>query len=126
MKQGLPYPRITEVSVFDGVITVPVGKKKTREIPVVMATRAAGIMHLEDPTQVGASITHSLLGMLVMDDDGDDAEVLDASLDLLLQGHTFSPVSVEEDDGAAQIRGSICSKELAKLFDGKPGKGPKK
>jgi hypothetical protein len=125
LMRDLPFPRITEVSVFDGVITVPVGKKKTLEIPVVMATRAAGIMHLEAENEVGASITHSLLGMLASDDD-DDLEVVDASVDLLLQGHIFSPVSVEEDDGPARIRGSICSKELAKLLDAKPGKGPKK
>lgn len=125
LQKELPFPRITEVSVFDGVITVAVGKKKTLEIPIVMATRAAGIMHLEAEDEVGASITHSLLGMLVIDD-GDETEVLDASVDLLLQGHIFSPVSVEEDVGAARIRGSICSKELAKLLDGKPGKGPKK
>ncbi len=65
LKQGLPFPRVTEVSILDGVISPKgKGKGKKAEIPIVMATRAAGIMHVEDLNAplVGASITHSLLG----------------------------------------------------------------
>lgn len=40
-----PYPRVTAVSVFDGTVTVARGKK-TVDIPLMMATRAAGITHL--------------------------------------------------------------------------------
>lgn len=117
MKMGLPFPRVTEVSVFDGQVKVGTRGKK---VPLLMATRAAGITHLEDlssnPPQVGASITHSALGMLTYDDDGHEARVLDGSLDLLLQGHIFSPKAVEDDPGAAVIRGTICSKDLYKLL----------
>jgi hypothetical protein len=125
------YPRVTEVSLFDGVITIEKGNK-TLDIPIVMATRAAGITHLEDlstmPPEVGASITHSLLGMVTYevdeDDKGDrDYKVLDGSVDLLLQGHIFSPVPVEEDPGAAVVRGSICSKDLYKQLNHKGGHG---
>jgi hypothetical protein len=125
-----PYPRITEVSIFDGKITVKQGGKK-REISIAMATRAAGITHLEDltttPPEVGASITHSLLGMVMYDADEDrkgdrDYEVLDGSADLLLQGHIFSPLPVEEDPGAARIRGSICSKDLYNQLNRKGGR----
>lgn len=131
LKQGLPFPRVTEVSVIDGVITVGKGKHGTVEVPVVMATRAAGITHVEDPTAplVGASITHSLLGMVTYEDDEDDAEVLDGSVDLLLQGHIFFPGTVEEDvddDGnnkAAVIKGTICSKDLYRLLKRKGRKG---
>jgi hypothetical protein len=113
------HPRVTEVSIFDGVITVDSGRR-SKEIPIVMATRAAGITHLEDLTAplVGASITHSLLGMVTYKVDGDeeegdhDAKVLNGSADLLLQGHIFYPGSVEDDPGAAVIKGSICSKDL--------------
>ena len=117
-----PYPRVTEVSVLDGVITVERGKGKVVDIPVVMATRAAGITHLEslDPPQVGASVTHSLLGMVtyeVEDDDEIEAKALDGSLDVLLQGHIFFPDTVENDPGAARIRGAICSKDLYKLLN---------
>ncbi len=120
LSKGLPFPRITEVSVLDGVITVDNGKR-TQQVPIVMATRAAGIMHLEDVSAplVGASITHSLLGMVTYEEEGDrDSKVLDGSADLLLQGHIFFPGTVEEDvdpDGnneAAVIKGSICSKDL--------------
>ena len=117
------------------MVTVTRGKK-TYDIPLVMATRAAGITHLEvfDPefpenTQVGASITHSSLGMVTYDsDDGDDVKVLDGSLDLLLQGHIFSPKSVDEDPGAARIKGVVCSKDLHDLLkrphkEKKHGKG---
>jgi hypothetical protein len=133
LSQGLPFPRVTEVSVLDGVITVAKGKNKTLEVPVVMATRAAGIMHLEslDPaaTEVGASITHSLLGMVTYEEDEEEAEVLEGSLDLLLQGHIFSPHPVEEDlkpDGsnaAAVIKGTICSEDLSRLLKRKGRKG---
>ncbi len=56
----------------------------------------------------------------------DDARVLDASADLLLQGHIFFPGTVEEDDEAAIIKGVVCSEELYKLLNGrgkKEGKG---
>ena len=135
LSQGLPYPRVTEVSIFDGVISVDKGRN-TKQVPIVMATRAAGITHLEvlDPPQVGASITHSLLGLATYHTDdeesgyGDndthrDIKVLDGSVDLLLQGHIFYPGTVEEDPGAAVIRGSICSKDLYKLLNRKGGQG---
>lgn len=122
-----PYPRVTEVSVFDGEIAVSRGKK-TRNIPIVMATRAAGITHIESldftAPQVGASITHSLLGMVVHDGEGDDARVLDGSVDLLLQGHIFFPDTVANDPKAARIKGSICSEDLYRLLN-KRGKGRK-
>ena len=127
-----PYPRLTEVSVFDGVISVR-GKGKKAEIPVVMATRAAGITHLEDltkdPPLVGASVTHTLLGMVVYEEDDDEVEdvvILDASADLLLQGHIFSPVAVEDDPGAAVIKGVVCSEELYELVNEKGNKKAKK
>ncbi|MEJ2323013.1 MAG: hypothetical protein P8Z31_12015, partial [Gammaproteobacteria bacterium] len=126
LSKGLPFPRVTEVSIFDGVISVGKGKQ-LREVPVVLATRAAGIMHLEDlttdPPEVGASVTHSLLGMATYDadEDGDDYKVLEGTADLLLQGHIFSPMPVEEDPGAARIRGSICSKDLYKRLNRKGG-----
>ena len=142
--KGLPFPRVTEVSVLDGIITVDKGNGKTADVPVVMATRAAGIMHLEDieAPLVGGSITHSLLGLVtyeleddeVADDAMEDVTDLGGSLDLLLQGHIFFPGSVEEDvdpdtgkNEAAVIKGSICSKKLHKLLNrgnkkgGKPG-----
>ena len=122
-----PYPRVTEVSVFDGVITVDKGNGKTADVPIVMATRAAGITHLEalDPPQVGASVTHSLLGMLTYEADDDeieddameDVKDLGGSLDLLLQGHIFFPADVEDDPGAARIKGTICSKKLHRLLN---------
>jgi hypothetical protein len=122
-----PYPRVTEVSIFDGVITVERGNGKVVDVPVLMATRAAGITHLEglDPPQVGASVTHSLLGLLtyeIDDDEVESVEQLDGSLDALLQGHIFFPVSVEDDPGAARVRGALCSKDLYKLLNrrGKP------
>jgi hypothetical protein len=117
-----PYPRVTEVSVFDGVITVEKNKNKTVEVPIVMATRAAGITQLEslDPPQVGASITHSLLGLVTYDlnNDKKPRKVLSGSLDALLQGHIFYPDAVENDPGPARVRGSICSKDLYNLLNG--------
>jgi hypothetical protein len=125
LAQGLPYPRVTEVSVFDGVVSVAKGKGKTEEIPLIMATHAAGIMHLEilDPVapQVGASVTHSLLGLAAVEDE-DDLEVMNGSADLLLQGHIFSPKTVEDDPGAAVIKGSICSKKLYQKLNPRRGR----
>jgi hypothetical protein len=132
----LPFPRVTEVSVFDGAITVERGNK-TVDVPIVLATRAAGITHVENPdpmaAEVGASITHSLLGMVTYeadDDEGDrDTKELDGSADLLLQGHIFYPGPVEEDltpDGrnaAAVIKGSICSKDLYKKLNRRGRRG---
>jgi hypothetical protein len=121
--QGLPYPRVTEVSIFDGMINVEKNTNNAKVIPVVMATRAAGITHLENlstnPPLVGASITHSLLGLVVpgSDKNSRNAKVLTGSADLLLQGHIFAPVEVADDAGAAVIRGSICSKDLYKLLN---------
>ena len=137
LAKGLPFPRITEVSVLDGVISGK-GKGKMADIPIVMATRAAGIMHIEDLSAplVGASITHSLLGMVTYEDgDGEDhgLRVLDASADLLLQGHIFFPGTVEEDvdpdtgaNEAAVIKGVVCSEELYKLVNEKGKKNAKK
>ena len=89
-----------------------------------MATRAAGLTHLEDmlsdPPKVGASITLSLLGMVTYDADDDDdrdVNVLDGSADMLLHGHIFSPKPVSEDPGAAVIKGSICSEDLYKQLN---------
>ena len=131
MMMGLPFPRITEVSVFDGAVTVGKGRR-ARQVPIVMATRAAGITHLEDLSKplVGASVTHSLLGMVTYkmdkDEDGHDYKVLDGSADLLLQGHIFFPGTVEEDvdpetgaNEAAVIKGSICSEDLYKQLNRK-------
>jgi len=136
LNQGLPYPRVTEVSIFDGMISVEKNNNKTKVIPVVMATRAAGITHLEDlstnPPLVGASITHSLLGLVVPDSDTNEssggknhrkAEVLEGSADLLLQGHIFAPVEVADDPGAAVIKGAICSEDLYKRLNRKGGQG---
>ncbi len=115
LSMGLPFPRVTEVSVFDGVIVVDRGRKSF-EVPFLMATRAAGVMHIEsmdlDAPQVGASITHSALGMVAYGDDGGDVRVLNGSLDLLLQGHIFYPGSVEDDPGAARVQGTVCSRGL--------------
>ena len=124
LSQGLPYPRVTEVSVFDGVVTVGRGKK-TVEVPLLLVTRAAGITHLEDlttnPPLVGASVTHSLLGMVTLKGD-DDLESLDGSADLLLQGHIFAPIPVADDPGAARIRGALCGKDVQRLLRGPGGK----
>lgn len=122
---GLPFPRVTEVSILDGVITVNKGRK-TKEVPIVMATRAAGITHLEnlDPsaTQVGASITHSLLGMLTYNANKKNniargTRLLSGSADMLLQGHIFYPTPVDQDPGPAVIKGSICSEKLYKMLN---------
>lgn len=126
LSKGLPFTRVTEVSIFDGVISPNgKGKGKNADSPIVMATRAAGITHVEDLTAplVGASITHSLLGMVTYQDDY--ARVLDASADLLLQGHIFFPGTVEEDDEAAIIKGVVCSEELYKLLNGRGKKKEK-
>ena len=125
---GSFYPRVTEVSVFDGVITVE--KRRTSvEVPIVLATRAAGVTHVEslDPAspQVGASITHSALGMVTYADDGDDIKVLDGSLDPLLQGHIFYPGPVQDDDKPAVVRGTICSEDLYRVLNKQGGKGSK-
>ena len=117
-EEGDFYPRVTEVSVFDGVITVE-KCKETIEVPIVMATRAAGMTHVEslDPPQVGATITHSALGIATYEEDGDDVKVMGGSLDLLLQGHIFHPDPVGVDKKAAAIKGVICSKSLYKLLN---------
>ena len=120
-----PYPRVTEVSIFDGVITVEKKKNKMVDIPIVMATRASGITHVEDLTAplVGASFTHDLLGMVTYDVDDDEDEIelkeLDGVADMLLQGHIFFPGPVSDDPGAARVRGTICSKDLFKKLNGK-------
>lgn len=118
LSMGLPFPRVTEVSLFDGSVTVRRGRR-TVEVPLLMATRAAGITHLEsmDPPEVGASVTHNALGMVTYGEDADDVRVLDGSVDLLLQGHIFSPDSVEEDPGAARVVGTVCSKRLYRLLN---------
>ncbi|MDJ0805468.1 MAG: hypothetical protein QNJ78_01410 [Gammaproteobacteria bacterium] len=123
LKMNLPFPRVTEVSVFDGVIEGENGK----EIPILMATRAAGIMHLEDLVnfEIGASVTHSLLGLATYEKEDDEVELetLGGTIDLLLQGHIFSPDSVEDDPGAAVIKGSICSKDLYKELRSRGDRG---
>ena len=126
-----PYPRVTEVSIFDGVVSVETRKGKYKEIPLIMATRASGITHLEslDPEtlQVGASFTHDLLGMVTYDDDEmDDLNVMKGSADMLLQGHIFFPAPVIDDPGAARIRGAICSKELYNQLNSQGGQKGKK
>ena len=125
LKMGMPFPRVTEVSIFDGVVTVPKGKRKTADVPIVMATRAAGMMHLESMEEVGATITHSLLGLVTYDADDEEIEpkVLTGSLDVLLQGHIFSPDPTAPDAGLAVIKGTICSKDLYKLLNKKAGRG---
>lgn len=124
LSMGIPMPRITEVAVFDGTITVTNGKV----VPVVMTTRSAGLLHVEDleNLQVGASVTHSLLGLATYDgeDDGEvELKLMDGNADLLQQGHVFSPNSVEDDPGAAVIKGSICSKDLYKKLNGRSNRG---
>lgn len=117
LAQGLPFPRVTEVSIFDGTVYVQ-KRKGTVAVPLVMATRAAGITHLETAEQIGASITHSLLGMATYDAEEDgDSRVLKGSMDALLQGHIFSPNAVENDPGAARVKGTICSKDLYQLLN---------
>ena len=117
--QPMLFPRVTEVSIFDGAITVGKGRH-AKKVPVLLATRAAGLTHIEDlqAPLVGASVTHSLLGMVTYKAGNDkhdrDYKVLDGSADLLLQGHIFAPVAVEHDPGAARIMGSICSEDLYK------------
>ena len=107
--------------MFDGIVE----NERGAEVPIVMATRAAGIMHLEDLAnfEVGASITHSALGLVtIRDNDKDNGKnrinlkEMDGSVDLLLQGHIFSPDDVSNDPGAARIKGSICSKDLYKAL----------
>jgi hypothetical protein len=123
-----PYPRVTEVSLFDGVVTVQKGKNRTKTIPLVMATRASGITHVEDLSAplVGASFTHDLLGMVTYEADDDnemELKTLKGSVDLLLQGHIFFPGPVSDDDAAARVKGTICSKDLYKLLNKKGGRG---
>lgn len=118
-----PFPRVTEVSLFDGVITVEKNKNKNEMIPFVMATRASGITHIEDLSAplVGASFTHDLLGMVTYDADDKGKiklKALDGNADMLLQGHIFFPGPVSEDPGAAVVKGVICSKDLYKKLNG--------
>lgn len=68
------------------------------------------------PPQVGASVTHSSLGMVTYKHRRKYAELLEGSMDLLLQGHIFSPRSVDEDQGAEVIKGTICSEDLHSLL----------
>jgi hypothetical protein len=121
MNLDQPFPRVTEISLFDGIITVAKNKNKTEMIPIVMATRASGITHIEDLTAplVGASFTHDLIGMVTYDADDDEIELekLNGSADLLLQGHIFFPGPVSNDPGAAVVKGTICSKDLYKKLN---------
>lgn len=122
-----PFPRVTEISLFDGVITVEKNKNKTEMIPIVMATRASGITHVEDLNAplVGASFTHDLIGMVTYPTQNGEINLktLDGSADLLLQGHIFFPGTVEEDvdpegnNKAAIIKGTICSEDLYKQLN---------
>ena len=128
MNFAQPFPRVTEVSLFDGVVTVAKNKNQVEMIPVVMATRASGITHVEDLSAplVGASFTHDLLGLVTYKADGGEnpkLRELEGSADLLLQGHIFFPGPVSEDPGAARIKGTICSEDLYKLLNKKGGKG---
>lgn len=128
LEQGLPFPRVTEVSLFDGVVTVVRNKNKTEQIPVVMATRASGITHVEDlfAPLVGASFTHDLLGMVTYNDNpaaNVNLTELEGSADLLLQGHIFFPGPVSDDPKAARIKGTICSQDLYKLLNQTAGQG---
>jgi len=123
LMQGLPFPRVTEVSLFDGTVTVPKGNK-TKTIGLVMATRATGVTHVEDLSAplVGASFIHDLLGMakyVYDEEDGVKLKWLKGHADLLLQGHIFHPGAVADDPGAAVIKGTICSKNLYKLLNKK-------
>lgn len=123
LMQGLPFPRVTEVSLFDAAITVPKGNK-TKTINIVMATRATGITHVEDLSAplVGASFIHDLLGMVRYypdEEEGEKHESLEGRADLLLQGHIFFPGPVSDDPGAAVVKGAICSKQLYKLLNRK-------
>lgn len=124
-----PFPRVTEISLFDGAITVQKNKNKSKNIPIVMVTRASGITHVEDLSlpQVGASFTHDLIGMVTYDEDEGEDEIemkkLEGSADMLLQGHIFFPGSVSDDPGAARVKGTICSKDLYKKLNGHSNKG---
>jgi hypothetical protein len=113
------FVRVTEVSIIDGVITFQKNDNKTVEVPILIATRAAGINQLEslDPLQVGSSTTLNLLGLVTYDVGDMKAKVLSGSADILLQGHILFPDSVENDPGAAKIRGSICSEDLYKILN---------
>ena len=122
-----PFPRVTEISLFDGVITVEKNKNKTEMVPIVMATRASGITHVEDLNAplVGASFTHDLIGMVTYPTQNGEINLktLDGSADLLLQGHIFFPGTVEEDvdpegnNKAAVTKGTICSEDLYKQLN---------
>ena len=127
LSMGLSFPRVTEISLFDGVITVAKNKNKTEMLPLVMATRASGITHVEDLNAplVGASFTHDLIGMVTYPTQNGEINLktMDGSADLLLQGHIFFPGTVEEDvdtegnNAAAVIKGTICSEELYKQLN---------
>ena len=54
-----PFPRVTEISLFDGEVSITKNKKRTEVVPIVMVTRASGITHVEDLSLplVGASFT---------------------------------------------------------------------
>lgn len=126
MNMPQPFPRVTEISLFDGTITVTKNKRKSKNIPIVMVTRASGITHVEDLglPLVGASFTHDLIGMATYETDEDETELkkLDGSADMLLQGHIFFPGSVSDDPGAARIKGTVCSKDLYKKLKGHSNK----
>ncbi len=111
-----PYSRVTEVSIFDGTLAVEGRGGRVSEVPLLIATRAAGITHIEslDPPQVGASVTHNLLGMVTYRSRFGKTRVkeLDGSLDALLQGHIFFPQPVTDDPNAARVKGVVCSKDL--------------
>jgi hypothetical protein len=113
LMRDLPFPRVTEVSIFDGEVTVQ-SRYGEVVVPLVIATRAAGITHLESMEEVGASITHSLLGMVTYDG---GIKVLRGSMDALLQGHIFSPDPVGEDESPATVKGTICSRDLYLLLN---------
>ena len=112
------YPRLTDVSILDGAITVG----GAREIDVVLVTRGAGLLHVEELTEesleVGATLTHSALGLVVYKQNKHGKIVSDvleeSSADLLLQGHVF-----HEEPPRAMLRGWICSESLQDLLDGK-------
>ncbi len=119
-----PFPRVTEISLFDGEVSITKNKKRTEVVPIVMVTRASGITHVEDLSLplVGASFTHDLIGMATYEaeEEGDEVELkkLAGSGDLLLQGHIFFPGAVSDDPGAAVVKGSICSETLYKKLNG--------
>jgi len=119
MKELLPYPRLTEVSIFEGDISVAGRRGKEAgliELPLTMVTRGIGIMHIEanDPGNgnlvVGASITHSLLGLSPYR--GQE------SITLLMQGHIFNVVGGDDLGPDATVKGLICSEALSEAIEG--------